>query len=62
MLTQMDWLMIPFAVFYMMLAALAVVVWVQVRRGGVRMPATKETPRRHGGLAATERARSRQHS
>jgi hypothetical protein len=23
----MDWLMIPFAIFYLMLAALAVVVW-----------------------------------
>ena len=27
----MDWLMIPFAIFYLMLAALAVVVWVQLR-------------------------------
>jgi hypothetical protein len=41
----MDWLMIPFAVFYLMLAALAVVVWLQLRGDRIKAPALKP-PRR----------------
>jgi hypothetical protein len=46
MLAYMDWLMIPFAVFYLMLAAFAVVVWVQLRREDMAASAIKPPPRR----------------
>ncbi len=38
-LAHMGWLMIPFAIFYLMLAALAVVVWMQLRWGTFSLPA-----------------------
>ena len=47
MLTQMDWLMVSFAVFYLMLAALAVVVWV-LRRDDFDLRAIKQPLRRAG--------------
>jgi ABC-type uncharacterized transport system YnjBCD permease subunit len=46
-LAQMDWLMLPFAVFYLMLAALAVVVWV-LRRDDFDLRAIKQPLRRTG--------------
>lgn len=48
MLAQMDWLMLPFAIFYLMLAALAVAVWMQLRWGNFGIPAIKPSPRRNG--------------
>lgn len=57
MLAHMDWLMIPFAIFYLMLAAIAVVVWMQLRWGTFGMRAVKPSQRRggrrSGGYAAT---------
>ena len=38
--------MLPFAVFYLMLAVLAVVVWVQLRLGDLDFRAVKQPPRR----------------
>ena len=45
MLVYMDWLMIPFAIFYLMLAAIAVVVWVQLRWEKLEAPALKAPSR-----------------
>jgi uncharacterized iron-regulated membrane protein len=47
MLAQMDWLMLPFAVFYLMLGALAVVLWV-LRRDDFDLRAIKQPLRRAG--------------
>jgi hypothetical protein len=47
MLAQMDWLMLPFAVFYLMLGALAVVLWV-LRRDDFDLRAMKQPLRRAG--------------
>jgi hypothetical protein len=46
-LAEMDWLMLPFAVFYLMLAALAVVVWV-LRQDDFDLRAMKQPLRRAG--------------
>ena len=58
-LAHMGWLMIPFAIFYLMLAALAVVVWMQLRWGTFSLPTVKPSPRRGGrqtgGRAANRR-------
>jgi len=43
----MDWLMLPFAVFYLMLAVLAVAVWV-LRRDDFDLRAMKQPLRRAG--------------
>jgi hypothetical protein len=48
MAAQMEWRMTAFAIFYLMLAALAVVVWVQLHWDNLRMPALKSSPRRRG--------------
>jgi hypothetical protein len=58
-LAHMGWLMIPFAIFYLMLAALAVVVWMQLRWGTFSLPAAKPSPRR-GGRQVGGRAANRQ--
>lgn len=61
----MDWLMIPFAIFYLMLAALAVVVWVQLRRENMEAPALKSPSRRMArkpGNAARSRDGARRSS
>ena len=55
----MDWLMIPFAIFYLMLAALAVVVWVQLRWEKLEAPALKlrgPTLSRENGTRSRHRA------
>ena len=62
MLAYMDWLMIPFAIFYLMLAALAVVVWVQLRRENMEVRALKSPSRRmardrENGARSRHRAR-----
>ena len=54
MLAEMDWLMLPFAVFYLMLAALAVVVWV-LRRDDSDLRAIKQPLRRAGERGAAAR-------
>ena len=46
MLAQMDWPMLPFTVFYLMLAALAVVVWVQLRRDDFDVRVMRQPSRR----------------
>lgn len=46
MLARMDGLMLPFTVFYLMLAALAVAVWVQLRRDDFDVRAMKQPSRR----------------
>ena len=43
----MDWLMLPFAVFYLMIAVLAVAVWV-LRRDDFDLRAMKQPLRRSG--------------
>jgi hypothetical protein len=52
MLAQMDWLMLPFAVFYLMLGALAVVLWV-LRRDDFDLRAMKQPLRRWPAPAKT---------
>ena len=56
MFAYMDLLMIPFAIFYLMLAALAVVVWVQLR-GGMEASALKPPRRKAPGREADLRRR-----
>src|SRR5437763_16661035 len=58
MLAQMDWLMLPFAVFYLMLAVLAVAVWV-LRRDDVDLRAMKQPQRRAGQRVISGRTNAR---
>lgn len=51
--------MTAFAIFYLMLAALAVVVWVQLRWDNSRMPALKPSSRRRGRRAEEVSANGR---
>lgn len=59
MLAQMDWLMLPFTVFYLMLAALAVVVWLQLGRDDLDARSAKQSPRRLGQRVIAAPASSR---
>jgi hypothetical protein len=61
MFGQLDWLMVPFAIFYLMLAALAVAVWVQLRGAGIKVPARRQPPQA-GSRAPIDRRASSQHA
>jgi len=62
MLAQMDGLMVPFAIFYLMIAALAVAVWMQLGWGNFGLRAIKPSSRRDGRRNRARVANSRHDS
>ena len=59
MLAQMDWPMLPFTVFYLMLAALAVAVWVQLHRDDFDVRVMRQPSRRTDQRVIAARTSSR---